>query len=337
MFVRFTVFSTRVNRKSRSTTGTLVTLVAAICLVPITFGHTIPDVNGNYQLSGIVFYPNGRHAGPGVMMGLSNTRGVNQQTVTDQGGAFRFNITAFGLYRISINGGNDFEATEESIDFQSGAMMIQITLKAKQKPREALGTLDARAYIDIPKESQKLYEDAIKSSDAGKIDRSIDKLKRAIQICPTYGFAYNELAVNYLRLNRVDDAITAIQSALTFLPGHYAPHLIYGIALVRKEDYQGSVRELQLAIEKEGSSPVAHLYLGRALIGLNKYDEAESELKTALRLENGRMVEAHRFLGFVYIRRREKPQAITELETYLKLVPQAGDAPKIKQLIAQLR
>ena len=43
----------------------------------------------------------------------------------------------------------------------------------------------------------------------------------------------------------VDEAIATIQSALTLLPDHYAPHLNYGIALVRKEDYAGSLPELR--------------------------------------------------------------------------------------------
>jgi len=340
MFVRLITLSKCANRSSGSAAGPFVMLVAAICLATTTgIGHPVVDVNGNYQISGIVCYPNGRHVNAGLLVGLSNTHGINLKTITDQNGAFKFNITSSGSYRISVNAGNDFETAEESIDFHSepSQLTIQINLKPKQKIREAAGTVDARAYADIPKESQKLFEEAMKLATAGKIEKSIDKLKRAIEICPAYGFAYNELGVNYLRLNQVDDAIVAIQSALTLLPNHYAPHLNYGIALVRKEDYQGSMRELQFAAEKEKASPLAHLYLGRALIGLSKYDEAEGELKTALRLENGRMVEAHRFLGFVYIRRKDKPQAITELETYLKLVPQAGDASTIRQLIAQLR
>jgi tetratricopeptide (TPR) repeat protein len=323
----------------RSMTGTFITLIAATFLTTTT-GLCNPLVapNADYQINGIIYYPNGRHVGGGIMVGLSNSHGLHLKSTTDESGTFKFNVGGLGSYHITVNAGNDFETVDESIDYSGSThSTLVINLKSKEKPREAIGTIDAKAYINIPREAQKLFEDAMKLSEAGHVDKSADKLRRAIEICPTYGFAYNELAVDYLRLDRVDDAIVTIKSALRLMPNHYAPHLNYGIALVRKEDYQGAIRELRFAVDKERSSSLAHMYMGRALIGLGKYDEAEGELRTALRLENGRMVEAHRFLGFVYIRRKDKPQAISELETYLKLVPQANDAPKIKQLIAQLR
>ena len=219
----------------------------------------------------------------------------------------------------------------------SSIRTINISLKQKTAARVAPGTIDARAYANIPKEAQKLYNQAMKATESGHIDESIAKLKDATKICPTYGFAYIELAVNHLRLNQADAAIEALKPALDLLPDNYAVHLNYGIALVLKEQFEMSLRELRYAVDKEKTAAFPRLYLGRAFIGLNRYAEAETELQNALRLSDNGMSEAHRFLGFIYTRQRNYPQAIAELETYVKLNPKVADAAQISGIIARLR
>ncbi|MBV9214571.1 MAG: tetratricopeptide repeat protein, partial [Acidobacteria bacterium] len=107
--------------------------------------------------------------------------------------------------------------------------------------------------------------------------------------------------------------------------------------LVRLKKYADAERVLQAAIKANGSGAVAYYYLGRALIGLARPDEALAALTTAVKIGGADVVEAHRMLGSIYLDRHDDKNAIKELDEYLALNPNATDANKLRQIIAQLK
>jgi len=267
---------------------------------------------------------------------LRSNHAAEQDILTDDSGSFAFSGLPAGRYEIGVDAGKDFEAAEEIVDIDSSSPIatVQINLNPKKNIRKTAGMVDAKSS-EVPKKARSFYESATKSADAGKIDKAIEQLKSAIGIYPDYGDAYNELGVDYLKLNQTAVAVEALQSAIKLMPENYAPHLNYGIALIRQNSFQASLEELKLSSRLNSVSPIPHLYQGRAYIGLNMYSEAENELEKSLRLGGG--PEAHRFLGFIHMRRGNKKQAIDSLETYLKLAPNVGDANQVRGMIAQLR
>ena len=50
-----------------------------------------------------------------------------------------------------------------------------------------------------------------------------------------------------------------------------------------------------------------------------------------------RRLLAHRYLGALYSERGDKARGVQELETYLRLVPNARDAEQIREIIKGLR
>lgn len=82
---------------------------------------------------------------------------------------------------------------------------------------------------------------------------------------------------------------------------------------------------------------MAHLYRGRALIRLRNFDEAEQEPNRALSLGGSSGVVTYRYLGALYSERGEPAKAITALENYLRLAPNAKDSEQVQAVIRQLR
>jgi regulator of sirC expression with transglutaminase-like and TPR domain len=68
-----------------------------------------------------------------------------------------------------------------------------------------------------------------------------------------------------------------------------------------------------------------------------KLDEGEKELKIAIESHTSEVALAHRYLGGIFLERREYALAAAELETYLKWVPKAADAEMLHQKIRELR
>ena len=213
------------------------------------------------------------------------------------------------------------------------ALTINVTPHVnEQRPT---GTVDA-ASADVPEEAQKLYKDALEASKSDR-KRAIDLLRAALKIHPTYFSALNELGVQFLKLKDLDKAEAALTAAIEVAPRSFAPRLNHGIVLIQRRNYEAARTELQRAVDAESSSSAAHLYLGQSLVGLGAYDAAEKELRIAIGLGGGESLEAHRYLGAVYIETGNHERAAAELETYLKFVPKARDSEKIREIIKEQR
>jgi regulator of sirC expression with transglutaminase-like and TPR domain len=74
---------------------------------------------------------------------------------------------------------------------------------------------------------------------------------------------------------------------------------------------------------------------------LRSYPEAEKELRRAIDLAGNvagtQLGLAHKYLGGIYWGRGEYARAADELETYLRLTPNAQDAERVRGTIKELR
>jgi tetratricopeptide (TPR) repeat protein len=149
--------------------------------------------------------------------------------------------------------------------------------------------------------------------------------------------AFNELGVQYLKLNQLENADEAFQGALKISPDAFAALINRGIANVLMKRYGEAAPILRKALKKNDQSAVAHYFLGQALANLGFFEQAEKELLASVELGKEEMKEAHRLLAIIYTSRGARKQAADELEAYLKLAPDAPDAEKLKDMIRQLR
>ena len=117
----------------------------------------------------------------------------------------------------------------------------------------------------------------------------------------------------------------------------FVARLNYGIALLEKRSFTEAEEQLRQALKRNEASPVAHYYLGLTLLSRRSYDEAEKELLRTIELSGDSLSLAHKYLGGLYWRKGDYARAVTELELYLKLSPNAPDAEQIRGTINNLR
>src|SRR6266581_274840 len=132
--------------------------------------------------------------------------------------------------------------------------------------------------------------------------------------------AYNEMGVQYMKLNDLQKSDEALQKALKIDAKAFMPLMNRGIVLVMLRRYADAEPLLREAVA----------YLGN-------FDEAEKELSAAVKLGGDEMKEAHRLLAIIYSNRGDKKQAIVELETYLRLAPTTPDAEQLRKVILKLK
>ena len=303
-----------------------------------------PGTGGKNTIQGSLFYVDGRRVDRRVKLKLRSIH-VDQFTMCDETGAFTFRRLKGGAYTVLIDAGADFEPASETVDIiepaaQKGASGQVYSISIKLQPRYAtplpVGTVDARSS-EVPDEALALYKKALDASQSGERKQAIKLLNTALKIHPTYMSALNELGVQHLRLKNLDEAQAALSAALKIAPEAFAPRLNGGIVLLHKRNYCAAQIELRRAVEARQSSAAARLYLGESLVGLGNYNAAAVELRLAITIGGSESLEAHRYLGAVYIETGEPERAATELETYLRLVPTARDADKIREIIKNQR
>jgi Flp pilus assembly protein TadD len=311
----------------------------------IDFDPGDPGTGGRNAIQGSVYYPSGRRLDKRIRVRLDTFREGELTTLTDDNGSFAFRRLAPGTYTVIIDGDRDYQASVERIDItqpisrRSGSgqvVTMQIQLKLKEISGVKPSVLNA-VLAEVPAPALELYQRALESAQAGEPRRAIEQLQKAISLYPRFMLAFNELGVQFLKLGQLEKAADALQAALKVAPEAFLPVLNYGVVLVYMKQFEKAELALRSALEKDETSVVAHLYLGRALTMLNKYEEAERELKRALSLGAAEATEAHRYLGAIYNQLGEADRAITELETYLQLVPTAKDGDQIRQIIKQLK
>jgi tetratricopeptide (TPR) repeat protein len=300
---------------------------------------------GQNMIQGNIYFPSGRRLDKRIRVRLSSIRG-DFSTLTDDNGAFSFRRLVAGNYTITVDAGKEYEPATESIEMfdasrrrgrEGQTITLHIQLKLRDTQMGVKPAVIGTELSSVPLPARELYLKALKSAQAGDNAKAIEQLKNAIDLYPQFTLAFNELGVQYMRLNQPDKSAAALRAALKLDPDAFGPHFNYGLLLLQQKKFSDAVAELELALKKNDASAPAHLYQGRALIGLHAYNDAEKELQKALKLGGSDVTIAHRFLGALYKERGENGRAADELETYLKLVPQARDAAAIRELIKQLR
>jgi len=332
-------------------------------LLPIVFLFLLPVAvcaqggkssignGGTHTITGFVFFPSGRRAEGNIQIKLTSYNAGELSVMADNSGAFTFSSLSPGSYTVVVNAGDEYEVAREGVFIDtdidtsrtgiptikiSRRYTVMITLQLKAVYRSKASVVNA-ALAEVPENARKLYEKGLEWARAGDSLKAIDNLRAAVSLYPKFPLALNELGVQYLKLGQPVKALEPLKSASKLSPDATTPKLNLGIALLETRQFADAETQLRDVLRVNPSVPTAHMYLGVAIAGLHNYPEAEKELRRSIELSGNQMGKAHYYLGGLYWQIGDRPRAIDELETYLRLTPNAQDAEKVRGTIKQLR
>ncbi|MDX6383851.1 MAG: hypothetical protein QOK48_1424 [Blastocatellia bacterium] len=316
-------------------------------------GRSSQGTSGNHTITGYVFFPSGRRAEGSIQVKLQSLNAGELSVIADSSGAFSFTSLAPGNYTVVVIAGDDYEIGREAVfidtDLDLSRMnvpviktsrryTVMITLQLKHHPADhSKGTVVNAALADVPENARTLYEKSLEQSRAGDSLKAIDNLRAAISLFPKFPLALNELGVQLLKINQPLKAVDPLRSAIKLSPDAFLPKLNLGIALLETQQFAEAESRLREALKQNDSAATAHMYLGVALVKSRNLVEAEKELRRSIDLGGNQIGLAHKYLGGIYWGRHEYRLAVDELETYLRLTPNAQDAERVRGTIAELR
>lgn len=308
----------------------------------ITDSESQTGLGGMNSIIGTVFAPSGRPLESRVRIRLSTMTRGDRNFTTNQNGNFAFRGLPAGSYTVTIEKEADYKPISQLVDIiqfrgaPAQTYTLNIRLEFKDRTEVKPAVLNAE-FVNVPKKALAYYDKAIELAEKNDHFGAIEQLKLAIAEHPSFIHAINELGVQYLKLNKLEDADAAFQGALKIDPDSFSALINRGIANVMMKRFGEAAPILRKALKKNDQSAVGHYFLGQALANLGLFDDAEKELLASLKLGKEEMKEAHRILAIIYTSRGAKKQAAEELEAYLRLAPNTPDAEKLKDMIRKLK
>jgi Tfp pilus assembly protein PilF len=333
-------------------------LLAALCSSAARAQIGVEDMGtgGKHVIQGRIVFPSGRRADTRLKVRLQTQSSGELSVYTDSNGYFGFRSLEAGSYTVVIEGGNDFETVRESVYIETDVnsmtrgvplpsvtrpYTLQVYLQPKRRDgtpsaQSRPGTLNA-SLASVPKPALELYNKALDALRNNEQAKAIELLKEAVASYHDFPVALTELGLLYMKLKQPAKAAEVLRDALKLSPDDYPTLFTYAVALHDSQQFSEAETQFRKAAQKNATAPLPHYYLGLILIRRREFEEAEKELKTAVEVGGDEVPYAHKYLGGLYWNRHAYKQAADELETYLKLVPNTEEAPRLRATVKELR
>ena len=281
-------------------------------------------------------------------------------TVTNNEGDFYFSGLTSTSYIIVIRQ-IDYEPVSEHVDFVKTVgpddpgerRVVQITLV----PKGASASIPSNRVVSsqtLPKGAREALDRAIKLAKENKSSEVVAALNEAIKAYPDYFEAHLLLGGEYLKMDRLNDAINEFEQARKINPKDDRVYRGFGQVLMMQKKYALASQVLGEAARLNPTDSGILVMRATSLIehaaAINPatskeaaaerevaFGLAEKDLAKALELADKKLPAAHLQLARLYERKGDRARAADELEQYLKMAPEDKKADAIRSAIKTLR
>jgi hypothetical protein len=333
-------------------------LLLGIAISVVVSESTTATVSYNPHLSPLAI-PQGRNSISGIVFGESRTPVVDTyvqlldengttitQTRTNGSGRFAFYGLSNGRFKVKVFPvGTDYMEQVQEVQLSpvsaipgSGGDNQQIDFYLRLREganRGPFGVPGAIFAQEVPDAAKKFYDLGVSELRQKNEAAGFENLKKALDALDRLGTEY--AARGRTNPSYFEAARILLTKALEVNPRSFSSMFGLGFTQYHQGMLKEAVDNLERAITVYNDSPNAYLWLGIAEKRVGKLVQAEASFKRANELSKGKEPDVHWQLGGLYNDQKRYAEAAAELELFLKTKPDARDADKIKQLIAQLK
>lgn len=298
---------------------------------------------GRHSIQGRINFPTNQPA-TAFRVRLESTNSTTLTTFSNREGIFYFNSLEPSHYTVIIETGDEYAPVRETVFIDreitgsaGRTFNVMFYLRAKGTTTTSNGVVSA-SLANVPKPALEQFKKAIEAVGKNDAKLAIEKLNEAVRLYPQFAEAYSELGTLYLKTGELDKAAEALRKTLQLNEKNPTAQLNLGIVLLNQRKMFEAEKQLEKAVLADENAATPHMYLGIALLALDYAEYAEKEFLKSISLKgNEKVAQSHRYLGGIYWKKGSYKQAVEQLETYLKLVPNAPDAEKARAAVKQLR
>lgn len=306
----------------------------------------------NNTIRGKVRAPDGSTLNNAIVELRQGGGGIISQTVTRNDGDFAFSGLISGEYEIVVSLAG-YEPALQQVRFNHSprdnfqeVLYVEVTIRPKAEL--LLAPPGVRFVQDVPGSAREAFQKALAKLREGKSEEGIALLKKAISIFGDYFSAHFELAAEFYRRGRYQEAIESLERARQINDREGALYYLFGLVMIKQQKFAVAEYAFREAIKLNPGSAPSHFYRGLALIELaarapdqrqraEDLSDAASSLDRAWELSGGKLSAVHLLRARIHEQQGNREAAARELENYLKAQPDAKDAGAIRQAISKLR
>jgi tetratricopeptide (TPR) repeat protein len=295
---------------------------------------------GQVSVEGKVRVEGGQVPGVGVNVRIETEDGeVVAQSPVSSGGGFSFPSIKKGIYTVVVTC-EGYETARQLLDLTLGPNMVisDVTIMPSREAK-GIANQESRTDAQAPKSARKEYQKAVASLSAKNFDAAQAHLEKAVKEFPCYARAQTDLATVLEQKRDVAGAEAALRKAMApdCDPEYIDSYIILGQMLNSQKRFADSERVLEEGVRRSPGSWQFYYQLGVAYYGLSQIPKAESQYQKVLGLNPTPPPEFHVKLCDVYLREKAYDKAYAEMEQYLKAEPDGRFAPKIKNIMQEMR
>lgn len=267
----------------------------------------------------------------------------------DDQGRFGFYSLVANQYRVSIDDDayEPVSATTEVNPATSSVNWVQITLvpRANAKKDPLPGRVEgsnpflvdpAEYYRKFPKKTLKEFDKGVEAEHQGKTDDAIQHYAKALSYSPNFYPAHNNLGSAYLARQNFEAAQTHLEAALKANQNDVEAYFNLANVLLLTQRYPAAEREIEEGLQRRPDSAFGHFLQGSVYSRTGRPELAEKSLQSALQLDP-KMSQAYLQLVNLYLQQKRTPEAIAELEAYLKAFPGSPLSSKARETLKRLQ
>jgi Tfp pilus assembly protein PilF len=267
----------------------------------------------------------------------------------DDQGRFGFYGLVANEYRVSVDD-DDYEPASETTQLNpdvSPMNIVQLTLVPRRKsksdplPGRVQGSnpylVDpADYYRQFPKKTLKEFERGVDADHKGKVDEAVEHYQKALSYSPEFYPAHNNLGSVYLVRQDFDAAQAQFEAALKASQNDAQAYFNLANVLLLTQRYPAAEREIEDGLQRRPDSAFGRFLQGSLYSHTNRPELAENSLQSALQLDP-KMSQAYLQLVNLYLQQKRTPDAIAQLEAYLKAFPDSSYSQKARETLKRLR
>jgi Tfp pilus assembly protein PilF len=333
----------------------LWTLVVVLSLTTLAYARQ----QGN-AIQGKVRYSGGKNvSGLHVEVETGNGQLVETTVTNNEGDFYVSGLT--GTSYIVVIRLPEYEPVSEHVDFINTVnadapgerRTVQITLVSKGGS-VSIPSNRVVSGQNVPKAAREALDRALKLAKENKSSDAVAALQEAIKAFPDYFEAHLLLGGEYLKMERLDDAVAEFEQARKINPKDDRVYRAFGQVLMIQKKYALAAQVLGEAARLNPTDPGIPLMRAGALIehasAINPstskeaaaardstFSMAEKDLATAFDLSGKKLAAVHLQAARLYEKKGDRARAANELELYLKMSPDDKKAEQYRAAIKTLR
>jgi tetratricopeptide (TPR) repeat protein len=293
-------------------------LVGVIFVLALTLCSSLAQQTA--AIRGRVTDKNGNGLAEVKVILVDTQRGTRTEFNTDNNGNFyhRGILPAFYEISFSLEG------------YRTVKQEVKITTERTEHLKITLEKFDPRALVG------KEFDNGSKLFQDGKYKEAAEVFKAIIEKVPEYAEAHFNLALCYVRMNDMDNAIPSLEKSIELKPDLTTAYGILGEAYLGNKEFDKAINVLTKGVEFDQNNPSYYYSLGIAYCNLKKADEAIEVLSKAKELDET-FSNVYYLLGVAYNMNGDKENTIENFEKFIELEPNAPQIEMLKEHIERLK